>query len=383
MNRTNMLSHGLVQSILSFLFLLFIGCETTPKVVPENPFGKVPAIGIIESTDSKTGVTKLTTRSYAETAAKGVGDEGSGTTDPSQIAAEVGEYFVTFDVNDSVGILLEIPNGKTHSGSDLWIFKNGKTRLTKTGYYHNRPSFSDDGNYVIFSSRKGKNVITNYAEDSYIWRMRSNAAGGMTRIGSPAFEYYYPSYSPDQSKVLCDVKSLRGEDISIWYMEANGVLPSQLTKGEYPRWLNDDTISFCAKDEITGRYGVWSCGIDGSMLTQLVVDSEFDCIMPSPHPHGKFIAFVKQKPLSEIKLTSKELSGKSAETVALIKEAKRDQTRDIFVYDINSGLVKQITTNASRDDMPRWSDDGNYIYFRSTRGLNWNVWRVPFRGFSE
>jgi Tol biopolymer transport system component len=52
------------------------------------------------------------------------------------------------------------------------------------------------------------------------------------------------------------------------------------------------------------------------------------------------------------------------------------ETRDIYVYDRRTGLSQQLTTNSSRDDMPRWSADGSYLMFRSTRGVGWNIWRV-------
>lgn len=52
------------------------------------------------------------------------------------------------------------------------------------------------------------------------------------------------------------------------------------------------------------------------------------------------------------------------------------ETRDVYVYDTQTGLSQQLTTNASRDDMPRWSADGSSLMFRSTRGVGWNIWRV-------
>ena len=35
---------------------------------------------------------------------------------------------------------------------------------------------------------------------------------------------------------------------------------------------------------------------------------------------------------------------------------------------------KQLTTNGSRDDHPIVSSDGKTIFFRSNRGLEWNIW---------
>jgi len=348
--------------ILPVIIAFIAGCATAPKTPQINPYGNVTVVELGEVTDPKTAITSIVEQKKIEVAARSVTDDQSEAALTPQLAAEVGIYFGGYDVNDTKGILLTIPNttfeGK--QGSDLWIYKNGKTRLTKTNYYHNTPSYSDDGSFVLFSSKRGKWIVSQFNQDSYIWRMRSNGAGGMTRIGSPSYEYYSPSYSSDQSTILCEMISLRGNDSYIWYMEGNGSLPTQLTLGKSPKWLNEDTITYSTRDEITGRDTIWTCKIDGSMPTQVIADPTFDCIQPAPHPHGKYIAFVKQSAVSN-----------------------SPQHRDVYVYDVESGLIQQVTTNESRDDLPNWSDDGSMLYFRSSRGINWNVWRVPYRGFQE
>ena len=101
---------------------------------------------------------------------------------------------------------------------------------------------------------------------------------------------------------------------------------------------------------------IWTCELDGSNLTQIIADNAMDCIFPAVSPDGKYLAFVKQVPSNE--------------------ELEESQSRDVHAFRFADGLSQQLTTNASRDDMPKWSKDGKHLYFRSSRGLSWTIWRL-------
>jgi Tol biopolymer transport system component len=160
--------------------------------------------------------------------------------------------------------------------------------------------------------------------------------------------------SPSGDKILYSSKEFSDTAPLIWYSKTDGALPTQLTQGVTPKWINEDKIVFMAEDENTNLETIWTLNIDGGMLTQLIVDDKFDCLQPVPSPDGNFIAFVKQNP----------------------KSKNPSESRDIYVYNVQSGLTQQLTTNTSRDDMPRWSTTGDKLLFRSTRGVNWNIWQV-------
>ena len=140
-------------------------------------------------------------------------------------------------------------------------------------------------------------------------------------------------------------------------MNKNGALPTQLKQGEYASWIDDNTILFSAKDDTTGLYTIWTTKTDGSSLTQIIADNRMDCIAPEMSPDGKYIAFVKQLP----------------NKTSLSTEM---QSRDIYIFNTKDYLTQQVTTNRSRDDMPHWSNSGEHLYFRSSRGVSWNIWRI-------
>lgn len=60
-------------------------------------------------------------------------------------------------------------------------------------------------------------------------------------------------------------------------------------------------------------------------------------------------------------------------------EANKGRT-DIWLATTDGALVKRLTTNPAADVNPRWSPDGNEIYFLSSRSGSMQVWRLPLSG---
>lgn len=265
--------------------------------------------------------------------------------------SEIGTYFEYFNPSNNNQIVLSKFNQQGQNGADLWIIDKGNRRLTKTNFMHESPSFSRDGKHIYYISRRGRKIKSDYEQNSYIWRISSMGSGGLTRIGTPMYKITNPTESPDGKKIMIVSQEFRNNSKFIWIMEKNGALPTQIKQGSYATWIDQNTIVFHTKDENTGLYTIWACKTDGSELTQIISDNEMDCIQPSASSSGQHIVFVKQKP------------GKS-------------QTRDLYIHNRKDGLIQQVTTNISRDDIPKWSPDDQYIYFRSSRGLKWSIWRL-------
>jgi Tol biopolymer transport system component len=53
---------------------------------------------------------------------------------------------------------------------------------------------------------------------------------------------------------------------------------------------------------------------------------------------------------------------------------------DIYAISSSGGLPRRVTTSSAIDAMPSWSRDGRWIYFGSSRGGQWQVWKVPSSG---
>lgn len=336
----------------------FNGCTTTPKPNNLPKTGKVNIVIEKEIKNEKSGIISIKAQRLEEIAERSTMDKGAESLLTPQRYVNIGKnFFNYYSVGDDGKIIVTIYNQSGKKGSDLWLFNNnGTIRLTKTNYFHEYPSFSTDGKNIYFSATRGKNNSSQYDQNSYIWRMSSNGVGGLTRIGTPTYKFYNPIESPDGVKILFSSREFFDNSQFIWYMQKNGALPTQLKQGESASWINNNKIVFSAKDENTGLYSIWTSNINGSSLTQIISDNKFDCIQPRVDPSGNFIAFTKQLPNKNPRITT--------------------QSRDIYIFNIKDNLSQQITTNISRDDMPRWSKKGDFIYFRSSRGLVWNIWRL-------
>ena len=59
---------------------------------------------------------------------------------------------------------------------------------------------------------------------------------------------------------------------------------------------------------------------------------------------------------------------------------KTGEAPDIYVTPARGGVAKRLTTDSSADAQPRWSRDGQRIYFSSNRGGQWAIWKVPAEG---
>lgn len=327
------------------------GCQTT-KDTSGIETGEIIYLEKQSTKDEKTGEIVTTLIRKLEIAERSVADKGAESLLTAQKVASPGGVFSSFEIGPEDKIAITIYNQEGTNGSDIWIYSQGRSRLTKTTHFNFWPNFSKDGKYIYFASSRGKSAYGPYDQNSYIWRMPANGGGGITRIGTPVFECINPIESPNSELLLYSSKEYYGNSPFVWYSTNTGNLPTQLTQGTDAEWVNDGKIIFSQRDENTGLSTIWTTNLDGTELTQIISDPEMDCISPSVSPDSQLVAYVKQKP-------------------------DQPTTRDIFIYNNSTGLSQQITTNTSRDDMPKWASDGSSLYFRSTRGVAWNIWRIP------
>lgn len=345
--------------LILILVVLLSACAASVRT--EVPKGTVTVFYEKETLNPEKGTLAVVAASRKEAAEKGTADEGLETLLTPQKYARVGRFFFSYALGPENMVVLSLPNPADEKkkesgpfrGSDVWIFRSsGNIRLTKTVFFHIDPSFSSGGDFIYFASRRGAATERTDEQKYHIWRIPSLSSGGLTRIGFPAFSYQGPVESPDGKKLLYSGREVYEDVPALWYAEVNGALPTRLTGGVDGGWIDNETILFAAPDDDTGRYALWTCRIDGSLLTQIAADAEKDCFQPCVDPSGRYIAFTKQVP-------------------------GKPETADIYVLGLRDYLTRQLTTNLSRDDMPRWSRDGKFIYFRSSRGLGWNIWRIP------
>lgn len=341
-------------SLMVCCLLLLSGSSCAPpQEKPPELTGKIVVIEQKEVASKETGEVSIVIQRLDEVAERSVVDKGADTLLSVQKVVSPGSSFSSYDVGKDDRIVASVFNQEGRNGSDIWVFSGGKTRISNSNYFNDFPSFSADSEKIYFSSTRNKATGGMYDQNCYIWRMVASGAGGITRIGTPVFAYAGAQESPDAQRLLFDAREFFENSSFVWFSTPNGSLPTMLTQGRDPRWMDNEKIIFSTVDENSGLEAIWTLNIVGSELTQIISDPELDCLSPEASPNGKHIAYVKQTPGEENR-----------------------STRDVFVYTIETGLSQQITTNSSRDDMPQWSETGDALFFRSTRGLSWNIWKV-------
>jgi dipeptidyl aminopeptidase/acylaminoacyl peptidase len=92
-----------------------------------------------------------------------------------------------------------------------------------------------------------------------------------------------------------------------------------------------------------------------SVLDMLAMDRISD---PRVSPDGKTVAF----------------------SVRVTDMASNRGRSDIYLSNVDDGMVRRLTTHDANDTQPRWSTDGASLYFLSTRSGSSQVWRLSMAG---
>lgn len=349
----------MTSAILAVLVLA--ACQHTAERKEDlPPTGKVKYTVLKLVKDQKTGEFITVREEYEEVAERSTADRGGEAALLPQRVTNLEYEVESFSVGNNdrlVSSLFQFNKSINQWSSDVWLIDHGNSRLTKSDYFNHDPSVSADGKDIYFTTTRSQK-FSESRPNSYIWRVQATGASGITRIGSAVFSYRQPIESADGQRLLFAAKEASDLPYYVWVSGRVGDLPTQLVKGRDAAWYGNNKIIFSSIDENTGRYSIWTINADGTSLTQIISDKDYHCIQPDVDEKRGLVAYVKQQ--------YKE--GASAE--------ENLSSRDIYIYNANTGLSQQITTNISRDDYPKWSKVDDSLYFRSTRGLNWNIWKV-------
>ena len=239
--------------------------------------------------------------------------------------------------------------------SNLWKTSTtggvGMTRLTAGRYFDVEPSFTRDGNNILFSSNRS-------SRSTKLFSVSVDGASGITRITQSQSEDRSPFADPKSDRIFFMSKPSSSYSWQIWHINSNGSLPTQIKEGLWPKVSNDgNKIVYCTQDSKSKKYKIWVMNSDGTGQTQLSTDSDCDDLYPNWAPGDNVIVYC-----SDI---GKDSNGK--------------KNFDIWLMSVNGSNKTQLTTNGSTDLMPVFSPDSNYIYFLSNRGFYWDIWRMKIR----
>ena len=204
-----------------------------------------------------------------------------------------------------------------------------------------------------------------------------------------------PRWSPDNTRLAFTSYALGNPDIFIFSLETNHRIPFPVYKGlnTTPAWSPDGKkIAFCSS--MSGDPEIYLSDANGQNLHRLTFSPGVD-ISPVWNPKtGNEIAFVSDRSGSpQIYIMSADgtnlrrliTGGGDASSpswspnglfMAFSWRVTDTGTFDVYVVEIATGRIVQLTHDAGRNEHPSWSPDGRHQVFESNRSGSKQVWTM-------
>ena len=220
--------------------------------------------------------------------------------------------------------------------------------VTQGDYFDINPNPSVDGSTLYFATTRNGRLG--------IWNLSLNGKGGLRTVTMGNTADFSPALKPQTGHIYY-AAVLPGSTAAayIWNKPSSGGMPEQLTEGTDPQWSPDGRkLLYIKGNRAENKARIWTCDADGSNQTQLSVGSgEFNDIDARWSTDGSKIIFSSNR---------SQLKGK--------------RNYDIYMMNADGGNLTQLTTNSSHDDKPVFAPDGKTVFFRSNRGLVWDIWTM-------
>ena len=160
-----------------------------------------------------------------------------------------------------------------------------------------------------------------------------------------------PAWSPDGTKIA--FMSSQMGDPEIYVVDANGGHPKRLTYSTgvdtSPQWNPKTGQQIVFVSDRGGEPVLYLMGADGSNIEKLGMPDMGYVIDPAWSPNGQLLAFSWRRPSGNY---------------------------DIYVMDIASRQMVELTRDAGRNERPSWAPDGRHLVFESTRAGTRQIWTM-------
>jgi len=229
------------------------------------------------------------------------------------------------------------------------LSSNKVTQLTSDEFWNDYPRFSPDARQIAYATtRSGKQEI---------WVMNQDGSNARS-ITSGLRWADFPTWSPSGKEIA--FVSNQNFQLDIYSINVETGEQKRLTSGQgfdcYPDWAPDGrNVAFCSD---RGRNQDINT-VDVQTLEEKRITSHPGPDMsPAFSPDGKRIAFVSQRPDEP----------KGFRFMHSFSDFFHgDEHLDIWVIDLATGKLRQMTTNTGVDRNVRWSPDGKFLAYTSAK----------------
>lgn len=161
-----------------------------------------------------------------------------------------------------------------------------------------------------------------------------------------------PAWSPNGRKIAF-MSSMKGST-EIWVADTNGNDPKELTfspnsVNTSPVWNPRTGKEIVFVSDRSGAPELYMMNSDGSSVENIDLPKMSYVVDPAWSPNGQLLAFSWRRP---------------------------DGNFDLYVMDIASHQLLQLTRNEGRNERPWWAPDGRHLVFQSDRTGTWQIWTM-------
>jgi len=224
--------------------------------------------------------------------------------------------------------------------------------ITTLGTIALSPHVSPDGSRLAFSSFTGS---------GWIIRMFSFDVNRLVAFPRYAGTNLSPAWSPDGTKIA--FSSSRSGDPEIYIVDQSGGNLRRITDSKgpdvSPSWNRKTGSQIAWVSGRTGLPQVYIMGTDGTNIQQMT-DQGY-AVSPAWSPNGQFLVFSWMRHYGP-----GEPGG-----------------QDLYIMDVVSKQIVQLTHDGGRNDFPSWSPDNRHIVFQSSRSGSLQIWTMLADGTNQ
>ena len=161
-----------------------------------------------------------------------------------------------------------------------------------------------------------------------------------------------PAWSPDGSEVMFS-SSMQGAP-ALYVSDTSGNRPKRLTYSgtggdTSPAWNPRTGANVAFISDRSGLPQLYLMNSDGTNAQKIELPDKGYIVDPSWSPNGQLLAFAWRRPSGNY---------------------------DIYVMDVSSRRIIELTRDMGRNERPSWAPDGRHIVFESTRGGSRQIWTM-------